>query len=278
MRLSVKFIVFFVGIAILSSCNTRKNPPKEKLKKRVRVEVLTSMGKIVLELYNETPKHRDNFIQISKDGVLDSVLFHRVIENFMIQAGDPTSKHALPGDTLGRDDLGYTIDAEINPILFHKKGALAAARDNNPERASSSTQFYIVQGKVYTDSLLTKAENTINQWLADYYTRKDPANKSLVDALQKAKEQMNLEVYTQINDSLKNRAKNYHDFEKYSIPPAHREVYKTIGGTPQLDQNYTVFGEVIKGIEVVDSIAKVPTGKFNRPINDVRILSIRIVE
>jgi len=275
MKLSLKIFLFCIYSILLWSCNEKQNKADEK---RVAIEMRTDKGTIILELYNETPKHRDNFIKLANEGILDSVLFHRVIENFMIQGGDIDSKNALPGDTLGNGELDYRVDAEFNPALFHKKGALGAARDGNLERASSSTQFYIVQGKVFNDSLLTLAENRINGWLADHFCRKDPANKLLVDSLQNAEKKEDMDTYNLYNDSLTSIAKTYTNFEKYSIPEAQREVYKTLGGTPHLDQNYTVFGEVIQGLDVVDSIAAVKTGPFDRPVKDVRIYSVKVLE
>lgn len=186
-----------------------------------KVKIITPHGKMIVLLYDETPKHRDNFIKLVKQHFYDSLLFHRVIKNFMIQGGDPTSKHAAPGDTtLGEGDVGYTIPAEFSMKLFHKRGVIAAARDDNPDKASSGCQFYIVQGKKFTDSSLNVVET-----------------KRL----------------------------------KHKIPAEQREVYKTIGGTPHLDQGYTVFGEVIKGIEVVDKIANEPTDKRDRPLKEMRM-------
>ena len=141
--------------------------------------MVTDYGTMHIELYNETPKHRDNFVKITEDGVLDSLLFHRVINNFMIQSVDIDSKYAKPGDTLGNGGLDYTVDAEFHTDLFHKKGVLAAARDNNPERASSSTQFYLVQGRIQNDSLLENNQNRINEWLAEYYVKKDSSYKEI---------------------------------------------------------------------------------------------------
>ena len=182
------------------------------------VQISTSKGTCYIRLYNETPLHRDNFIKLAKSGFYNGTLFHRVIKEFMIQGGDPESKNAQPNSSLGEGDVGYTIPAEFRDSLFHKKGVLAAARDNNPEKASSGCQFYIVQGKTWTDSLLNVTE-----------TRR----------------------------------------LKHKIPEWQREIYKTIGGTPHLDQNYTVFGEVVKGLDMVDNIAGVPTGKNDRPKEDV---------
>lgn len=183
------------------------------------VRIKTDKGESIVRLYNETPKHRDNFIKLTKEGFFNKTLFHRVIKGFMIQGGDPDSKNAKPGQMLGGGSLSYTIPAEFDPDLFHKKGALAAARDNNPQKASNASQFYIVQGKTYTDEELD-----------------------------------NIEKYR---------------LNGYKIPDAERKVYKTVGGTPSLDQNYTVFGEVVRGIEMVDSIAAVQTDGNDRPLTDV---------
>ena len=191
----------------------------------------TNYGDIVVRLSDSTPLHRDNFLKLVKTGYYDGVLFHRVIKNFMIQAGDPESKNAKPGEPLGSGGPGYRIPAEFRSTLFHKKGAIAAARDNNPEKASSASQFYIVQGRVFTDAGLDSVET--------------------------------------------------YRLNGRKIPPAQREVYKTIGGAPHLDQSYTVFGEVVKGLDVVDKIADVPTSKGrdrDRPLEDVRILKARLIK
>ncbi|HEY6083459.1 MAG TPA: peptidylprolyl isomerase [Chitinophagaceae bacterium] len=195
-------------------------------KKNREVKIITDYGTMVARLSDETPHHRDNFIKLVKKHFYDGLLFHRVIKNFMIQGGDPDSKHAKAGEMLGNGDVGYTIPAEFRPDLFHQKGALAAARDNNPERASSGCQFYIVEGKKYTDEELDNLEQT----------------------------------------RLGGR----------KIPAAHREIYKTAGGTPWLDQNYTVFGQVIKGLDVLDKIAAVKTDPNDRPLKDVK-MKIRLV-
>ena len=182
------------------------------------VKIETSMGTCIVRLYNETPLHRDNFIKLAKKHVYDGTLFHRVISNFMIQGGDPDSKTAKPGAMLGEGDVGYTVPAEFRDSLFHKKGVLAAARDDNPEKASSGCQFYIVQGKKFTDEELNALET--------------------------------------------NRL-------KFKIPEWQRAVYKSIGGTPHLDRNYTVYGEVVKGLEMLDGIAAMVTDPNNRPVTDV---------
>lgn len=274
MKTSHKIILSLLIISIWG-CQLKKESPVES---RRQIEIVTSYGTVIVELYNETPLHRDNFIKLASEGAFDSLLFHRVIKNFMIQGGDPDSRKALSTDTLGDGDRPYTVPAEFNPDLFHKKGVIAAAREDNPERASSAMQFYIVQGKVLNDSLLNVAEGRINGWLAEYYAKHDLANKSLLDSLQKAFDTKNKKQIELLRDSVKSLAKTYKNFERYTIPEAHREVYKTLGGTPHLDQNYTVFGEVVKGIEVVDSIAAVQTNPLDRPVSDVRILKIRILK
>lgn len=266
----------FIVILIITSCTNRQKGQERKAPSP-EIELVTNYGRIVLKLYDETPLHRDNFIKIVKDGVLDSLLFHRVIENFMIQAGDTESKYAEPGDTLGNGDLPYTIPAEINPDLFHKKGVLAAARDDNPERESSSTQFYIVQGKIVNDSLLDVAEKRINSWLAQYYIKHDSTYSNQLDSLETAIKQEDWNTFSRINNKFAELAKSYTNFKPYRIPESHREVYKTIGGTPHLDQNYTVFGEVVSGLNVVDSIATVETDGLARPLKNVRILSAKVI-
>ena len=189
-------------------------------------EITTDFGTMVVKLYDSTPLHRDNFVKLVEQGFYDSLLFHMVIENFMIQGGDPTSKYATDSMMLGSGSApGDRIPAEIKPNLFHKKGALAAARDNNPAKASSNCQFYIVQGRKYGQQELDNI----------YTTRILPANPNF----------------------------------KYS--EAQKEIYARIGGTPSLDQNYTVFGEVISGLDVIDKIARVPKGPGDRPVQNVRM-------
>lgn len=271
-------LLSYLSIAILLFACTPNTEEKEAVPELTKVKLTTTKGEVVLQLYNETPLHRDNFIKIVNDGILDSVLFHRVIENFMIQGGDTNSKNAQQGDTLGTGDLPYTVPAEFHSNLFHKKGVLGAARGNHPDRESSSTQFYIVQGKVFNDSLLNQAESRINGWLAEYHVKHDTTYRKDLDSLRAAMETEDWTTMSRINQRFSERAKNYNNFEPYTIPDEHREVYKTIGGTPHLDQNYTVYGEVISGLEVVDSIAAVETNPLDRPLQDVRILKAEIVK
>ena len=243
------------------------------------IEFVTNKGTITIKLYDETPQHRDNFLKLVADGFYDSVLFHRVIENFMIQAGDPDSRTASPEDTLGRSDLPYTIPAEFHPDLFHKRGALGAARDNNPARASSSTQFYIVQGRVYNDSLLLAQQGRINNWLAMNRVVNDSANQELVNRRQQLFDTNgNRDSIQAISDRLNELAELDLEFsEKYVYPDEHRTVYQSVGGAAHLDQNYTVFGEVVEGMDIVDKIAASATNDLNRPIEDVRIISGKVI-
>jgi peptidyl-prolyl cis-trans isomerase B (cyclophilin B) len=201
--------------------------------RRRDIKLKTTEGTIILRLSDSTPEHRDNFLKLVKSDYYKGVLFHRVIRDFMIQAGDPTSKKAKAGEPLGNGGPDYTLPAEFRPSLFHKKGVLAAAREgdaSNPEKRSSGSQFYIVQGKKFSEAGLDSVETY----------------------------------------RLKGR----------KLPAEQREVYKIIGGTPHLDQNYTVFGEVVQGLDVVDKIAMVPTSIGNdrdRPVKDVRIRKAKLV-
>ncbi|MHA7130714.1 peptidylprolyl isomerase [Algoriphagus namhaensis] len=265
---SIPFL--FISMCCLGS-------PSFSFAEQTKVEMVTTHGTIVVKLYDETPLHRDNFIKLVQDGVYDSLLFHRVMEGFMIQAGDIKSKNAAPDERLGSTDLGYMVPAEIRPDLFHKRGALAAARNDNPTRASSSTQFYLVQGIVHGDSLLDYEEGRINTRLIQHAMRNDAELKPLFDSLSAASKRRDGDLVSKISSQLDSIAAGYSKIERYTIPEAHRRVYKEIGGKPHLDQNYTVFGEIISGLEVVDRIAAVETDGRDRPIGDVRILRMRIL-
>jgi cyclophilin family peptidyl-prolyl cis-trans isomerase len=205
---------------------------KKDRKKDVLLQ--TSLGDIIIRLSDSTPLHRDNFLKLVKRGYYDSVLFHRVIKNFMVQSGDPNSKNAPAGQPLGNGGPGYTVPAEFRATLFHKKGVIAAARqsdDVNPMKESSGSQFYITQGKIFTDAGL---------------------------------------------DSLETYRMNGR-----KIPADQREIYKTIGGTPHLDQNYTVFGEAVKGLDIIDKIAAVSTSKEvdrDRPLENISIIKAKLIK
>ena len=284
MNLKVLFspvLVFYLVLVLsLTSCNPLvvESVRKKDLKKDV--VFVTQAGEVVIRLSDETPLHRNNFIKLVNQHFYDSLLFHRVINHFIIQTGDPDSKTAKAGAPLGEADLPYTIPAEFNPNLFHKRGALNAARDDNPERASSSTQFTFVQGRVYTDSTLNIAEKRINGWLAFNKVLHQSENKEiavLYEGLRKR--QSNPDSLALISNKFKVLADE--ELRKgvlYKIPEENRQVYKTLGGAAHLDQNYTVFGEVVKGMEVVDKIAAVKTDSLDRPLDDVRIISAKLVK
>lgn len=250
---------------------------------QTRIQMETSHGIIKLELFDETPKHRDNFLKLVKEGYYDSLLFHRCIQNFMIQGGDPDSKYAPQNMLLGDGGPDYTVPAEFNTALFHKKGALAAARESdldNRTQASSGSQFYIVQGRVFTDSLLkTNQAKRITKMKLFNEIINRPENKSFIaqyDSYAKAKNSDSMKV---VYDFFTKKVDE--EFEKtalYTFTDEQIKSYTTIGGTPHLDQSYTVFGQVYEGLEVIDKIASEKTDGNNRPIKEVRILKISIIQ
>jgi cyclophilin family peptidyl-prolyl cis-trans isomerase len=226
MRLSTFLLITLTMVATIS-CSTQKKTAttttqtakKDTIPKEQKVLITTDLGNMTVKLYNATPQHRDNFIKLVKQGFYDSLMFHRVIKGFMIQGGDPESKNAAPGVMLGNGDVGYTIPAELVDTIFHKKGALCAARRDNPAKASSGCQFYIVQGQILTNDQIVQMESQRGIKLSD----------------------------------------------------GQKKVYSTIGGTPFLDKNYTVYGEVTEGLDVLDKIAAVKTAPGDRPVQDVRM-------
>ena len=278
---SNKILLICLAFIALTACNAgskRQTNHHMENEKRTLVKLETTMGNITVALYNETPKHRDNFIKLVKEGVYDSTLSHRVIKQFMIQAGDPDSKNASDTAMLGSGDVGYTIPAEFNPKFFHKKGVLAAARqgdDVNPEKASSGCQFYIVTGRKFTEPQLLGMENKINE----------QREEALFDSL--ARQHMK-EIYKmrkagdnagllELQDTLEAQARELADKEeKFRFTPEQIKAYSTIGGAPHLDGSYTVFGEVTEGMEVVDNIEIAKTNRADRPIENIRILKASI--
>ena len=240
LRIAIPFVLMLL-FAMTAGAQVKKQPVKKPVKRTTtrkttaptltmmpgtRVKITTDSGVIIVRLYDKTPNHRDNFIKLANTHFFDSLLFHRVMNGFMIQGGDPLSKNAPPNTMLGNGDVGYTIPAEFYTSLFHKKGALAAARTNNPEKASSGCQFYIVQGKKYTDAELDGLEMQLG----------------------------------------------------FKFSAAKRKAYKTFGGTPFLDMNYTVFGEVERGLDVVDRIASAAGDGVNRPFTDIRMKVVEVVK
>lgn len=224
-----KPLLYIVLVLFLANCTTKKSVTQAPKKMEINSNYIlleTTKGNMVVRLYDETPLHRDNFKKLVREGYYDSLLFHRVIKNFMIQGGDPDSKNAIPNAILGNGGPKERIPAEFNAVLFHKKGALAAARDNNPEKASSGSQFYIVKGNNVNDNMIQMFE----QRKGIKYTEEQ------------------------------------------------KTAYKTVGGTPHLDMDYTVFGELVKGFDVLDAISIVATGTADRPIEDVRIIKATMIE
>ena len=279
--ISNKILLICLAFIALTACNAgskRQTNHHMENEKRTLVKLETTMGNITVALYNETPKHRDNFIKLVKEGVYDSTLFHRVIKQFMIQAGDPDSKNASDTAMLGSGDVGYTIPAEFNPKFFHKKGVLAAARqgdDVNPEKASSGCQFYIVTGRKFTEPQLLGMENKINEQheeaLFDSLARQ---HMKEIYKMRKAGDNAGL---LELQDTLEAQARELADKEeKFRFTPEQIKAYSTIGGAPHLDGSYTVFGEVTEGMEVVENIEIAKTNRADRPIENIRILKASI--
>ena len=251
------------------------------MEKETVLKIETSMGDIKVKLYNETPKHRDNFIKLAKDGTYNGTLFHRVIKDFMVQAGDPESKNAPKGKMLGSGDVGYTVPAEfVYPKYFHKKGALSAARQGdevNPKKASSGCQFYIVTGTVFNDSTLLNMEQQKNQnKVTEAFNALAQKHMKEIYKMRKANDQDGLYA---LQDTLfiqaEAEAAKQPDFH---FTPEQIKAYTTVGGTPHLDGEYTVFGEVVEGMDIVDKIQQVKTDRSDRPEEDVKIINVSVIE
>lgn len=269
---------FFIAILalLLVACTSK---PKDTL-----VSITTPYGEIIVKLYDSTVKHKENFIKLADAGYFNGTLFHRVIQNFMIQGGDPTSKHAMPGALLGEGDTNYTIPFEYVPSYLHKRGAFAAARESddvNPSKASSASQFYIVQGKVFSNEELDAVELKVERRTKQYI---------MMDLLKKEGKEDELKAFRQMADrrdtanirQIINKYRNaveaqYMRTKPFKLTEEQRRVYTTIGGTPHLDGAYTVFGEVVSGMQIVDQIAAVQTDTNDRPVQDIR-LSIKTIK
>lgn len=229
-----KYILLF--LLLLCAFASTLNSQAATAEKRPKVVFTTTMGEFTIELFNETPQHRDNFLKLVREGYYDNLLFHRVIRNFMVQTGDPDSRNAQPGTTLGEGGPAYTLPLELDlPYRYHYRGAVAAAREPdevNPERRSSGSQFYVVWGKTHTPREMSAMADFVNEQTGGYA----------------------------------------------EITPEMSRDYQSRGGSPHLDGQYTVFGQVVKGLSVIGKMHKVPTDSANRPIEDVRILSAKVVE
>ena len=267
----MKHLILLSALALLMvSCNTK---PKEDI-----VAIHTPYGVIEVKLYDKTPQHHDNFMKLVESHFFDSTLFHRVIQGFMIQAGDPDSKNASEGQLLGDGDTNYRIQAEFVDEYLNKRGALAAARESddvNPNKESSACQFYIVQGKKFTDAGLDSAERKRERYTKSFI---------LIDILKNNKDSIELEkfqkfmeqgdvpnIYQMLDKYREVVDAKYTKTKPWKLTPEQREVYKTVGGAPHLDGAYTVFGEVISGMDLVAKIAAVQCDTNDRPLKDIRL-------
>ena len=279
--LSIVMAVFTLMSCQANNAGSESAPAKKTAKnKMTKVKLETSYGDIVVELYNETPQHRDNFIKLVKEGYYDGVLFHRVIKDFMIQTGDGNSKTAGPDTSLGDGDPGYTIEAEfVYPKYFHKRGALAAARTGdqvNPERRSSGSQFYIVTGKIYSsDELKMMTQRMADMKKQDVFRRLVMDNQAKIKELQEAQDENGIMA---LQNELIQKTEEEVAKTPFTMTDEQINAYTSIGGTPHLDGQYTVFGEVIEGMDVVDKIQNVTTGRMDRPVEDVKIIKAKIVK
>ncbi|MBL6447092.1 peptidylprolyl isomerase [Fulvivirga sp. 29W222] len=255
-------MLLLAGTMLFSACASEKD---------YLITIKTEYGDMHAILYDETPQHKENFVKLAKEGFYDSLLFHRVIEDFMIQTGDPDSKNAKPGRPLGSGGPGYQIPAEFDKDFYHAKGALSAARTNNPEKKSSGSQFYIVQGKKWTEKELTTDMNKCGAAARQLMERGD----------QDSVKQMLINIYqTEGPEAYGNKLIEMRDYISEvmqmdltkEIAPERLETYTTIGGAPHLDDEYTVFGKVIDGLEVIDKIAAQPTDQRDRPTSDIRMM------
>jgi cyclophilin family peptidyl-prolyl cis-trans isomerase len=282
------FILSIMMVALtLMSCSANPSEAaasaaknKKADNKMTKVKLETSLGDIVVELYNETPQHRDNFVKLVKEGYYDGVLFHRVIKDFMIQTGDGNSKTAGPDAMLGDGDPGYTIEAEfVYPKYFHKRGALAAARTAdqvNPERRSSGSQFYIVTGKIYSsDELKMMNQRMADMRKQDIFRRLLNENRTRVEELQKTQDMAALQ---ELQNELIQKTEAEAAENPFTLTDEQIDAYTSVGGTPHLDGQYTVFGEVIEGMDVVDKIQNTTTGRADRPTVDIKIVKATIVK
>ena len=261
-----------LAVGLLTSCTQKLDPNKP-----VYVRVETTMGDVTVMLYDDTPLHRDNFIKLCQENAYEGLLFHRIIKDFVVQGGDPASKAHEPGVLYGDGDGGYTVPAEILPNHFNKRGALIDAKESdevNPERRSAGTQFCFIQGKKWTDEELDGIEERINNtrrtWL--YYkfqARLKQENPTLAQT--DMADELHMQTTLLVEDTLST-------LEPMRIPEEHREVYRTLGGSPHLDGSVTIFGEVVEGLDIVEKISLVETDKNDRPLQDVIVLKTKVFQ
>lgn len=275
----MKAIFILIVVSIIITASKCSDGNKTKGGKYENVTITTDYGNIKIKLYKKTPLHSENFLKLAGEGYFDSTLFHRIIPQFMIQGGDPDSKNAKDKQALGDGGPGYTIPAEFVPEYIHKKGVLAAARmsDNeNPKKESSGSQFYLVIGKVFTQPELISLEEKMNmgkkrEFFAEYIERtENSVLKNTIDSLQKSR---NTEALNELAKTLEKKIDSLFikEGKAFKFTPEQINIYTTIGGTPHLDGSYTVFGEVIEGQNVIDSISKAERDKSDRPLKNIRM-------
>lgn len=267
MRLS-HFILLILLAAFLGCANKGLDPSKP-----VYVTIETSMGDVTVVLYDDTPLHRDNFIKLCQSGAQDGVLFHRIIDEFVAQGGDPDSKAHEPEVRYGSNSGGYTVPAEILPHYFNKRGALIDAKkgdDVNPERASAGTQFCFVQGKIHTDEELDEREVRINDIRTNWFFHKFKARVT--------KDNPDMDADSLISVANRMVADTLSMAGMYFMPEERREYYKTKGGVPHLDGSVTIFGEVVEGLDVVEMMSLVETDQYDRPLEDVMVISTKVFQ
>lgn len=276
---SISAAVIAATALVAGSYNSISAMTTDKEKGDVIVDLNTSMGNIRVLLYGDTPRHLENFVKLVDTGYYDGVLFHRVINDFMVQTGDPTSKNAPKGKMLGMGDPDYKIEAEfVYPKHFHKRGALAAAREGdsvNPEKKSSGSQFYIVTGKTFTEGQLDQMDaRRIQQQKQNIFNALVMENRDTIMALRRDKNQAALQ---QLQNKLIAATDSAAAAAPDTLTETQRQAYSTVGGIPHLDGSYTVFGEVISGMDVVDKIQKAETDPNDRPLDDISIISAKVV-
>jgi peptidyl-prolyl cis-trans isomerase B (cyclophilin B) len=262
-RIKVLLILLGLSSLLVTGCAQKRDQV---------VTIKTKFGDMIAILYDETPRHKENFIKLAKEHYYDSLLFHRVIEGFMIQGGDPDSKHAPKGQRLGNGGPGYTIDPEFNSKFFHEKGALSAARlsdQMNPKKASSGSQFYIVQGTKHTEAEITVDPQKFGNALQQFF--QNPDNKTYFDSINtffRSGDEQGYQAYVARLKPIVEKQLNI-SVDKDGVTPEMVKAYTTVGGTPNLDGQYTVFGKVISGLDVLDKIAAQPKDSFDRPLEDI---------
>lgn len=245
------------------------------------VEIKTNLGTMKFKLYDDTPKHRDAFIKLANEGYYDGTLFYRVIQNFLIQGGSKSSRNAPPGKRIGYGDPEHTVDDEIRDHYFHKKGALCAPRqpdEVNPFKQSDISQFYIVKGQVFTEGQLDTLEMSVNRPIRKKIT-KQIYTPEIREQLKKLKTEKKVVEFRKIADRIKNDIESRYELNPKTLhfSEAQRKAYTTVGGYPDLDGKYTVFGQCISGLDVVDKIAALTVDENNRPLKDV-VIEVNVIE